>query len=269
MRGRLYKHVRAIARANAGIYFLVRLIKFGPFMGLRNQRARRELLAQARADGWRVLNLGSGGRKQSAMVNLDVTPVTGPDVVGDGYHLPFRDSTFDLIMCDYVIEHVPDPEKFIAAARTALRDGGIFYFETPFLQPMHGGDADFTRWTRRGFIKAATRGGLNVTKSGIHLGPAFTLFWVLNEWLAIVFSFGVPALFKILNYIFRWLLSPLMIIDAMTLHLPGAERLASGFYVVASSERDRPLGRQGAEKPGHAAEAPARGPVVEGIAGAL
>jgi len=38
-----------------------------------------------------MLNLGSGGCRLRGVVNLDVTPVTGPHVVGDGYALPFPD----------------------------------------------------------------------------------------------------------------------------------------------------------------------------------
>ena len=107
---------------------------------------------------WRMLNR-SCGRRDARMINLDVTLVTGPDVVGDGYRLPFREGTFDVIFCDYVIEHVPGAESILRAVRRALRPRGLFSLEVPFHQPVHG-EADFPRWTQDGFVRAAERSGL-------------------------------------------------------------------------------------------------------------
>jgi hypothetical protein len=98
-----YARVRDYARRHPRLYGLVRVLKYGPFLGRRDGGLRASLIAEGRDKGWRMLNLGSGGRYERQMVNLDVTPVTGPDVVGDGYALPFADGTFHLIVCDYVI----------------------------------------------------------------------------------------------------------------------------------------------------------------------
>jgi len=219
------------------LYGFVRVVKYGPFMGIRDQRARHWLLSRARRQGWKLLYLGSGGRRQDGMINLDVTAVTGPDVVGNGHCPPFPDGTFDAVFCDYVIEHVHDPERFLAAASRVLKPDGIFYLEIPFLQPQHGGASDFTRWSRRGFIEAADRAGLTVECSGIHLGPAFTLFWILKEWIALLLSGGIRPLFILLNYLLSWILSPLLLLDLAMLRMPGADQLAAGFYVVASPRR--------------------------------
>ncbi len=230
----LYGRARDFARRHRGLYAMVRTIKYGPFMGIRNQRQRFTLLEQARANNWRVLYLGSGGRRQPGMINLDITPVTGPDVVGDGYRLPFRDGTFDAIFCDYVIEHVPDPEAFLRAAGRALKQAGVFYLEIPFLQPVHGEPSDYSRWTRAGIEAMAARGGLQVHAIGLHMGPAFTMFWLLKEWIALLLSFGIGSVRAVLAYILGWLLAPLLILDLLMLHLPGADELANGYYVVAS-----------------------------------
>jgi SAM-dependent methyltransferase len=231
---RLYARARTFARQHRALYAVVRLIKYGPFIGLRNQKKRRSLIEEARRCGWRALYLGSGGRRQLAMINLDITPVTGPDVVGDGYRLPFRDGTFDAIFCEYVIEHVSDPERFLLSASRALKPGGIFYLEVPFLQPTHGGDFDFTRWTLAGFTNAVQRAGLGVLETGVNSGPAFAMFWILREWTALLLSFGISGLREVLSYLLGWLLAPLMVLDLIMLHLPSAGKLASGYYVVAS-----------------------------------
>jgi SAM-dependent methyltransferase len=231
--GAAYHRARSFARHHPCVYALVRILKYGPFMGIRNQGRRKALLRTGIEHGWRMLYLGSGGRRQASMINIDITKITGPDVVGDGFCLPFRNGTFDIIFCDYVIEHVADPERFLACARSSLKPAGIFYLEVPFLQPLHDKPFDFTRWTLPGFTAAAERAGLKIVESGTHYGPAFTVFWIVKEWAALLLSLGVAPVRCILRYLFSWILAPIMLLDLMMLYLPHAEELASGFFVIA------------------------------------
>ncbi len=232
--GHLRAQARDWSRRHPPIHVLVRLIKYGPIYGFRNRRFYTALVRQGMLDGWRMLNLGSGGRRHGGMVNVDITPVTGPDVVGDGFRLPFADATFDAVFCEYVIEHVPDPEAFLAAAGRLLKPEGVLYLEIPFLQPLHGEGADFMRWTRQGFTETAKRAGLEVMESGVHVGPAFTLYWLLKEWIAALFSLGLQPLFAVFRYVLGWLLVPLLLFDLVMMRLPLAENLANGFFVVAT-----------------------------------
>ena len=230
---KIYSFARKIVRSNSKVYQIVRTVKYGPYMGIRDLRQRRSLLRQARNEGWLVLNIGSGGRKLDYGINLDVSAIAGPDVVGDGHHLPFPNGIFDAIFCEYVVEHIPDPEKFLGTVSNSLTLDGIFYLEIPFLQPLHIDKCDYTRWTRNGFVLAAERSGLKVINSGIHLGPAFTLFWILKEWGAMLLSFGVSSVFQIVRYLLSWMLSPILLLDLLMLRLPQAEILSNGFFVVA------------------------------------
>ncbi len=43
--------------------------------------------------------------------------VDRPFIIADGYKLPFKDKTFDYVICSHILEHMEDPEKFIAALR--------------------------------------------------------------------------------------------------------------------------------------------------------
>jgi len=45
--------------------------------------------------------------------------------VADALNLPFDDSSFDVVICSHVYEHVPDPEKMFEEIHRVLRPEGI------------------------------------------------------------------------------------------------------------------------------------------------
>ena len=54
----------------------------------------------------------------------------------DGTALPFRDSSFDLVLSHSVIEHVADPLSYLKEARRVLAPGGVMLLSTaPYLSP--------------------------------------------------------------------------------------------------------------------------------------
>lgn len=54
-------------------------------------------------------------------------------LVGDieAMELPFADASFDAIVCGDLIEHLRDPERFLARVRPLLRPGGRLVVTTP------------------------------------------------------------------------------------------------------------------------------------------
>jgi ubiquinone/menaquinone biosynthesis C-methylase UbiE len=48
-----------------------------------------------------------------------------------GGALPFEDQRFDLIIADYVLEHIDDPADFAAEVARVLKPGGLFAARTP------------------------------------------------------------------------------------------------------------------------------------------
>ena len=49
----------------------------------------------------------------------------------DGTHWPLPDTSADLVICDNVLEHLPEPGAFFAEARRVLRPGGVVCIRTP------------------------------------------------------------------------------------------------------------------------------------------
>ncbi|HUU91158.1 MAG TPA: methyltransferase domain-containing protein [Phycisphaerae bacterium] len=60
-----------------------------------------------------------------------------------GYEWPYPDATFDLVLSDYVLEHIEDPRAYLAEARRVLRPGGACFFRT--VNALHPGTV-VARW---------------------------------------------------------------------------------------------------------------------------
>ena len=77
---------------------------------------------------------------------------------------------FDLVICEQVLEHVPDPCAAVDEPARALRPGGRVIVSTPFLIKVHEfpsyGMLDYWRFTPRGLRTLLERGGLEVERVG-------------------------------------------------------------------------------------------------------
>jgi SAM-dependent methyltransferase len=75
--------------------------------------------------------------KVAKVIGLDVDIVAKDNPTIDEFHLltsasswPLESDSVDLTICDYVLEHLPDPETFFLEARRTLRVGGILCLAT-------------------------------------------------------------------------------------------------------------------------------------------
>lgn len=106
------------------------------------------------ADGRRVLDFGCGTGYGAYRIATKCKSITGVDVAGDAIGfaqarypgenldfrqimpvddepLPFGDGSFDMVLSFQVIEHVPDPDHYLAEARRVLTDDGVMIVATP------------------------------------------------------------------------------------------------------------------------------------------
>lgn len=67
--------------------------------------------------------------------NLDytTTDIASPlaDVKADICNLPFKDNTFDVILCNHVLEHIKDDKKAMQELYRAMKPGGWGIFQIP------------------------------------------------------------------------------------------------------------------------------------------
>jgi len=72
------------------------------------------------------------------------------DCISDAHYLPYSSQCFDLVIITTVLEHVVDPQMVVSEVYRVLRNGGIVYATVPFVQCVHEGAYDFTRYTLAG-----------------------------------------------------------------------------------------------------------------------
>lgn len=99
-----------------------------------------------------VLDCGGGDRQlgDPRVFNLEYLPYDAPDLYADGLALPFADDTFDLILSQAVLEHVPDPQRATDEMRRVLRPEGRIFCEIAFMQPLHAVPSHYFNVTPHG-----------------------------------------------------------------------------------------------------------------------
>jgi SAM-dependent methyltransferase len=100
--------------------------------------------------GGGTLGLGSDALYEDKSIrctSVDIYQTNLTDLVCDAHYLPFKDSYFDGVWIQAVLEHVVEPQVVIAEIHRVLKSDGIVYAETPFMQQVHEGAYDFSRYT--------------------------------------------------------------------------------------------------------------------------
>tara|TARA_B110000003_G_scaffold41648_1_gene38815 strand:- start:8839 stop:9774 length:936 start_codon:yes stop_codon:yes gene_type:complete len=135
------------------------------------------------------------------IICFDVYDSKFVDFIGDASSIPFNDNSFDFILIQAVLEHVYDPNLVVKEIYRTLKNNGLVYAETPFLQHVHEGAYDFTRFTVLGhrilfksFEKIST---------GYIGGIGQSMLWSIEYFFRSIFrSKGIGKIFKLL---FFWL----------------------------------------------------------------
>jgi SAM-dependent methyltransferase len=110
-----------------------------------------------------------------ALVGFDIYGSENVQLIADAHQIPFADGTFDAVVIQAVLEHVLEPSVVVAEIWRVLKPNGYVYAETPFLQNVHEGAYDFTRFTESGHRWLFR--DFELISSGPGNGPAAQLIW--------------------------------------------------------------------------------------------
>jgi SAM-dependent methyltransferase len=174
----------------------------------------------------RILVVGGGtlGAGTAPLLDDPAVDATETDVwlgprtqlVCDGHDLPFADATFDAVVCQAVLEHVLDPPRVVAELHRVLRPDGLLYAEIPFMQQVHEGANDLTRYTYVGQRRLFRE--FDEIAAGAVCGPAMALAWSLRYLAVTIFGRRAAHLVPVLTFwlprLDRWLIARPGALDA-------------------------------------------------------
>ena len=142
-----------------------------------------------------------------SLIGTDVYASSCTNLLADAHKLPFANDTFDGVWIQAVLEHVLDPATVVGQLHRVLKPGGLVYAETPFMQQVHEGAYDFTRFTQSGHRWLFRR--FNEISAGPITGPATVLLWSIRYLLRALgagekFSQAVPLMLCWIRFLDRF-----------------------------------------------------------------
>jgi SAM-dependent methyltransferase len=185
--------------------------------------------------GGSIMGRGMDRLARNGSIELVGTDVSfGPltQIVCDAHDIPFADGTFDAVIVQATLEHVVDPHRCVDEIGRVLKPRGLVYAETPFIQQIHMGAYDFTRFTHSGHRRLFRR--FSEVASGPICGPGMALAWSYQYFLL---SFVRTRLLRGLVRAFCSLTAfHLKYADHYLMNRKGAIDSASAFYFMGRKE---------------------------------
>jgi SAM-dependent methyltransferase/uncharacterized protein YbaR (Trm112 family) len=161
-------------------------------------------------------------------VESDVSFGSCTKLICDAHDLPFDDQSFEGVIVQAVLEHVVDPNRCVEEIHRVLKDNGVVYAETPFMQQVHMGRYDFTRFTHLGHRRLFRK--FEEISSGPVCGTGMALAWSYHYF---VLSFVKTRAAQFLVTVFTRLTSFwLKYLDYYLIDKPGTFDAASGYYFI-------------------------------------
>jgi SAM-dependent methyltransferase len=204
-----------------------------------NYRALVSELRRTATAPYRVLVIGGSiagqgfgilaGERSVDLVETDVAFGPRTQVVCDGHALPFADGVFHAVVCQAVLEHVADPPRVVSEIHRVLRTEGLVYSEIPFMQQVHEGVHDFTRYTLIGHRRLYRQ--FECLRSGVTAGPGTALAWSI-KYLMLSFTNSDSLARDIITASSNYLLFWLKYLDYALLRFRAASDGASGTYLL-------------------------------------
>lgn len=131
----MMKHKARKLRSHAALDETSRILKAKRILSaldIENNKKRMDLLDIGTGSGHIPSELGKKHNVKSVDVNDERVELRNYDFYQvESAKLPFPDSTFDVVVSNQVIEHIPEQKLHIAEIYRVLKVGGVAYIATP------------------------------------------------------------------------------------------------------------------------------------------
>ncbi len=167
-------------------------IFFNPFYIARRNLAFAISELSANIHG-RLLDVGCGTKPYRALFHvesyrgLDIdSPITRglgiADDLYDGKGFPYQDGTFNSVLCNQVLEHVFNPDEFLAEINRVMKSGGKLLLTVPFVWDEHEQPYDYARYSSFGLKALLEKNGfIIITQKKLTADPSI-LFQLTNAY---------------------------------------------------------------------------------------
>ena len=193
-----------------------------------------------------ILVVGGGNQKDSLdklmseysnikLIYCDIDIKATVDLFCDAHDLPFKDRVFHGIITTTVLEHVLYPERVVSEMYRVLVEGGVIFSEIPFMQQVHEGAYDFTRYTLSGHRRLFNN--FTELSSGLVAGTGTALVWAI-EHFALCFAWNSTSRLLVKGAV-RILFSWLKYFDYLFKNNPQAVDGASCTYFLGTKKLNR------------------------------
>jgi len=172
-----------------------------------------------------VLDVGSGKSPYARLirytrrVQIEIDARRRPDVQASALSLPFREESFDSVLCTEVLEHLSDPQRAVNEIARVLKPGGVALISAPMGWALHYEPHDYFRFTHYGLQHLLSSSGLRAEQTlssggllrivGVHLAHTlyklgmfiflpFELCRPLRKFLAACLALPVNLVFAVL-----------------------------------------------------------------------
>ena len=117
-------------------------------------------------------------KKSIKIDSIDIYYSQNVTAIADAHYLPFENKSYELVIIQAVLEHVINPARVVDEIYRILSNNGIVYAETPFMQCVHEGPYDFTRFSHSGHRWLFRK--FQEISSGAHHGAFSSSLFILS-----------------------------------------------------------------------------------------
>jgi SAM-dependent methyltransferase/uncharacterized protein YbaR (Trm112 family) len=135
------------------------------------------------------------------IVAFDIYASEQTQFIADAHQIPVASSSLDLVIVQAVLEHVADPAVVVGEIHRVLKADGIVYSDTPFMQQVHEGRFDFTRFTDLGHQLLFK--DFELLEAGASGGAGTSLLWSIDYFFRALLKSNTAG--KVARVAFAWL----------------------------------------------------------------